>query len=782
MSDPQKRRTPAATGEGVQGSNAQDDTRLRPPDGIDQPTWLRIARADRNRWAIAERNAQGEVIGTAYRLPDGGKDFGKGGKRGLILPWPLGAYAGSTERAPVFIAEGASDTAALLGLGLDAVGVPMAGQCGAMLAELLAGRHAVMVADADDPGRNGAVKLAKTLAKSCASVRSIEPPSGAKDARASVIAGADRAAFELLAALAEPVASDEDAGTGAGDAAKGDDGGEGKKPTQAEQLVRLAEELCRFGQTPKREPFAVLNAGPNVALRLGGAGGALRDILAREYRRRFGRVVNSTAYTDAIAAIRGEAMDADPESTALRVAPHGGGIVLDLGTTDGAVVVVDAKGWRVVDRSPVLFTRTALTGALPKPTPGGDLADLRALLNVTDETWPVLLGWLVAGLLPDMPHPVLMLGGQQGAGKTTAARFLCGLFDPSDAPIRSQPRDPETWAISVANGWTAVIDNVSTIPEWWSDALCKAVTGDGWVRRTLYTDGDVSVLSFRRVIVLTSIDAGALRGDLGERLVLVDLLPIPPERRMTERELDATYAALRPALLGALLDLVAKVLARLDTVKVPTLPRMADFARVLAAMDAATGTDALRLYGEQGKRIAGEVLDADPVGEAVARFMASRREWVGTMKVLLDAIRPDEPGREWPKQGRGLGARLRRLAPALEVQGVRVIPPSPTDKRRGWVLQTTAPTAQPPKNATGAPPSGVGAGGSVLSIAQPPNDRPRSEPQNGPMRADSGLWGCLGGSTHATTEAHADGGTWADGSPITVPSDADADPAGEVIL
>lgn len=778
MSDPQKDAAPLAGGAGVNGLNAHNHTRQLPPEGVDDATWQRIARADGQRWAITERNAQGEVIGTAYRLPDGSKDFGKGGKRGLILPWPLGAYAGSTEREPVYIAEGASDTAALLGLGLDAVGVPMAGQCGAMLAELLAGRHAVIVADADDAGRRGAAKLVRALNKSCASVRIIEPPSGAKDVRAAVIAGADRAAFEALAAVAELVASDPGSG---GDAAEGDDGGESKKPTQSEQLVRLALELCRLGQTPKREPFAVLHNGPNVAIRLGGSGGALRDILAREYRRRCGRVVNSTAYADAIAAIRGEAMDADPEPTYLRVAPHGGGIVLDLGTTDGAAVVVDATGWKVVDRSPVLFTRTALTGALPKPTRGGDLADLRSLLNVTDETWPVLLGWLVAAVLPDMPHPVLMLGGQQGAGKTTAARFLCGLFDPSDAPTRSQPRDPETWAISIANGWTAVIDNVSSIAEWWSDALCKAVTGDGWVRRTLYTDGDVSVLSFRRVIVLTSIDAGALRGDLGERLVLVDLLPIPPERRMTERALDATYAALRPELLGALLDLVVKVLAGLDTVKVPTLPRMADFARVLAAMDAAIGTDALRLYGEQGKRIAGEVLDADPVGEAVARFMASRREWSGKMADLLGLIRPDEAGREWPKHGRGLGARLRRLAPALDAQGVRVIPPSPTDKRRGWVLQTTAPTAQPPNNATGAPPSGVGAGGSVLSIAQPPNDRPRSEPQYGPMRADSGLLGCLGGSMHATTEAHADGDTWADGSPITVPADAatDADGGGD---
>mgnify|MGYP000381769483 CR=1 FL=1 len=164
--------------------------------------------------------------------------------------------------------------------------------------------------------------------------------------------------------------------------------------------------------------------------------------------------------------------------------------------------------------------------------------------------------------------------------------------------------------MSASNGWSTVIDNVSSIPDWWSDALCKAVKGDGWVRRTLYTDGDVSVLSFRRVVVLTSIDAGSLRGDLGERLVLVDLQAIAGGKRRTERDLDNVYNMARPAMLGALLDLLAMVLARLDAVNLPELPRMADFARVLGAMDSAINTNALALYSAHGKRIAGEVLRA----------------------------------------------------------------------------------------------------------------------------------------------------------------------------
>ncbi|MFI4871375.1 MAG: toprim domain-containing protein, partial [Phycisphaerales bacterium JB061] len=148
------------------------------------------------RWSIRERDDQGEVIGTAYRAPDGSKSFEPGGKRGLIVDWPLPVYAGSSMDDPVFVCEGASDTAALMSVGLDAVGVPMAGQGGKLLAGVLNARHAVIVADNDDAGRRGAHKLSAALLGSCASVRVMPPPLGAKDAREAVLAGATGAGFK----------------------------------------------------------------------------------------------------------------------------------------------------------------------------------------------------------------------------------------------------------------------------------------------------------------------------------------------------------------------------------------------------------------------------------------------------------------------------------------------------------------------------------------------------------------------------------------------------------
>jgi len=91
--------------------------------------------------------------------------------------------------------------------------------------------------------------------------------------------------------------------------------------------------------------------------------------------------------------VQGRCQVAARAELALRVGAAGGGVALDLGDETGRAVAVTPAGWRLVDRSPVLFRRTELTGALPEPEPepGGDLGLLRPLLNVDDETWPLLV-------------------------------------------------------------------------------------------------------------------------------------------------------------------------------------------------------------------------------------------------------------------------------------------------------------------------------------------------------------------------------------------------------
>jgi len=229
--------------------------------------------------------------------------------------------------------------------------------------------------------------------------------------------------------------------------------------------------------------------------------------------------------------------------------------------------------------------------------------------------------------------------------------------------------------------------------------------------------------------MLPSIDAGALRGDLGERLVLVDLEPIHETKRKTENELNQAFDTVQPAILGALLDLLVQVFSKLKTVNLIPLPRMADFAKVLAAMDAATGMGSLGIYLTQGNRIAGEVIESDPYGSAVVRFMSTRADWSGTAQELLDAIIPADAGREWRINGRKLSAQLKRLAPALLVEGVQVIPPRPTDRPRVYVLLSTDGTVGSTQSTDCAFKTHQAIPSVQSAIVEPTSDRRNEKPQ-----------------------------------------------------
>ena len=465
----------------------------------------------------------------------------------------------------------------------------------------------------------------------------------------------------------------------------------------ADKLLTLALDRFELGRTPKGETFAVEKKGANVAIRLDGS--AMKSTLASLYYDEHASVAGSAAIEDALAVIRGEAMKTKPKELAIRYGRDGDAIVVDLGRVDGRAVVIDPNSWRVVDRSPILFERTELVGELPEPIEGSDVGEMRQLLNIGVDDFDVLVGWLVSAMIPELAHPILFLCGGQGTGKTTAARMIVGVIDKSAAPTRSQPRELETYALSISASWTTVFDNVSTIPEWMSDALCKTVTGDAYMKRKLYANRELTVVSFRRVVVITTIDAGALRADLADRLVLVELDKIDKVR--SEIEIIKRHGELCPRLLGAFCTLLASTLARLQGVEIDELPRMADFARVLAAVDDVRGTRSLATYLGQGERLADDVVESDAVGTAIRGFMAGRSSWSGIMKELLAEITPDDPGREFPKTPKKLGSRLKRLAPSLEQLGIFVHQPYKTDKTRTWGLQT-ARTAQPPETHTDA--------------------------------------------------------------------------------
>jgi len=467
--------------------------------------------------------------------------------------------------------------------------------------------------------------------------------------------------------------------------------GKQQHPSTATELVELADSAYTFGVSTTGRPYAVPVDGPRVAQLLRGHG-SLRADLARRYHQATGRVAGGQALSDALCVLEGNAQQADPVELHLRVARWQDGLVVDLGAPDGQVVHIGPAGWQVLDTTPgPLFRRTAASQPLPEPHRPGNLGALRRLLNVADDDWPLLAAVLVSFLLPDIPRPVLALTGEQGTAKSSATRLLVQLVDPSAAPTRSPPANVRDWATVASGSYVVGLDNLSGLQPWLSDAMCRAVTGDGIVTRRLYTDDDMTVLAFRRAIVVNGIDLGRLRGDIADRMVMLELARVDPRHRLDDAELAAAWQAVHPKAFAGLLDLTGRVLAELPSVQLHERPRMADFARVLAAVDQVLGTHALTAYLGQARRLAGDILDDDPVSTALGTSI--RSGWQGTAAELHELLTPVDRPKEWPATARALGSHLRRLAPALRSTGWQVDEPAGRTGHARRLLWSLAPPA-----------------------------------------------------------------------------------------
>jgi hypothetical protein len=404
--------------------------------------------------------------------------------------------------------------------------------------------------------------------------------------------------------------------------------------------------------------------------------------LARAYYEREHGAPNSEAMQSALNIIEARArFDAPEQQAHVRVAGHSGRLYLDLCDPEWRVIEIDATGWRVtIDPPPVRFRRAAGMRALPVPARGGSVDELRNLINVaSDDDFTLVVAWLLAALRERGPYPVLGVSGEQGTAKSMICKILRALIDPNTAPLRALPREDRDLFIAANNAHVPAFDNVSILPPWLSDTLCRLATGGGFAIRALWTDGDEMLFDAMRPVMLNGIEPAVTRPDLADRSLLLTLEPIPEAHRRSEEELWAEFEQVRPKILGALLDAVVRGLGDLLGTRIDRLPRMADFALWITACEPAlwkAGTFR-RAYADNRHEVVENVLEADLFAIALRNLMAEVREWTGSAAELLAALttkttEADRSGKSWPADATRVSGKLRRVMPSLRHAGIKV--------------------------------------------------------------------------------------------------------------
>jgi hypothetical protein len=252
------------------------------------------------------------------------------------------------------------------------------------------------------------------------------------------------------------------------------------------------------------------------------------------------------------------------------------------------------------------------------------------------------------------------------------------LVDPSTAPLRTTPRSEHDLYIAADNAHVVALDNISTLPPWLSDALCRLSTGGGFSTRTLYENREEELFDGMKPPILNGITDVATRPDLLDRALVVSLPPIPDDERKPEAELWREFERARPAILASLFDAVSGALGSVENVRLEAMPRMADFAVWVTAAEGALGWEPGRFmaaYTGNRRAATDTALDADPVAGVVLEFMAERDEWAGSATELWTALGGlvDEAVRHtkaWPAAPNALTGRLKRLAPTLRGVGI----------------------------------------------------------------------------------------------------------------
>lgn len=448
------------------------------------------------------------------------------------------------------------------------------------------------------------------------------------------------------------------------------------KQSTANALIELAVEHCDLFHDERSDGYVVTTRNKTRrTLKLRGR--EFRRWLAGTYYEDTKRAANNEAISTALSVLEAKAtFDGRMLELSNRFAMRKGVIYIDMADEEWRVIKITAQGWEVMSKPPVLFRRYSHQKALPDPVKGGKLSGIHAHLSIKSDDDKLLVeASLVACAFPDIPRPIPTLHGPQGASKTTFARIYKSLTDPSLTESIDLGKNPADLAQCLDHHGVPCFDNLTSIPGWAADLLCRGVTGGAFSKRELYSDDSDIILSFKRPMIITGINIPTHAPDLLDRLLLIELERIAPDKRIDEATFWAQFNANKPMLFGALLDAIVGTLKHLPQVKLDRMPRMADFARIACAYAEYTGVGSERMLDiimSHTARQTQEVLDADPVATAIRDFIQKRGLWTGTAAELLGLITPASKPDNWPKQANALSRKINVLHATLNEVGISI--------------------------------------------------------------------------------------------------------------
>ncbi|MEI6280959.1 MAG: hypothetical protein WCP17_03110 [bacterium] len=384
----------------------------------------------------------------------------------------------------------------------------------------------------------------------------------------------------------------------------------------------------------------------------------------------------------------------------------------DLTNDKRQAVKINKNGWEVINKPPTLFRRFPHHSPQVAPDSKGDIKLILKYVNITNQQHTLLLlVYIVSCFIPDFAHVILIIFGSQGSAKSTLAKMVKQIIDPSFMEVVSLTENHKELIQALDHNAFIFFDNVSFISDTTSDILCKASTGSGFIKRELYSDDGDIIYNFKRCMAINGINLVATRPDLLERSLLIELERIDPSNRKTEKEIKDSFQEDLPLIIGGVFDVLVKTLnikSNLSLTNVK-LPRMADFSEWGCAISEALGftkEDFLEAYQSNIDDQTETALNENVVASVLISFIEEKGDWEGTASHLLrdlnlyantsseiDTI--DSYEKNWPKGSNALMRKLNEVSVNLKASGILLI--CTRGKKRRVILRRIAGNSILPK-------------------------------------------------------------------------------------
>lgn len=410
------------------------------------------------------------------------------------------------------------------------------------------------------------------------------------------------------------------------------------KPTVDSIVTALVESGIKLFHDQYKEPYLSTDGTGKSVL-------PIRSQLCREWLGHYcygtlGKVVSTDVLTKITNTLSGIAQfDGELIELQIRAVRQKSMIWYDLG--EGAVLI-GANVWSIFPDPSILFKRFPHQKSQVKPVEFDDINLIRDYVNLdSDDDYLLFLVYLIAAFIPGFPHPLLVLHGAQGSGKTTPMRVLKELIDPSRLQGLPAPAKPEDFVHVASKHYFLFFDNLSVMPLWLSDTLARAITGDGFSKRALYSNDDDVIYNFQRTIAINGINQVITRSDLLDRAILLNLQRIPDDKRIEEAVFWERFNNDKAKILGAVFTVLSRAIEIHPKIKLDKKPRMADFYRWGCAITEALGQPKEKFMDAYDTNISNqndEAIEASPVALAVIRLMEHLDTWEGTATELLEAL------------------------------------------------------------------------------------------------------------------------------------------------